>query len=79
MNDAGKTSAAIETLESSIKEHPYDPDSLTAMANFLEQSGDPAKAVTYASRLNELEPNNPQVQQMLKELREHVQDSKAKS
>jgi hypothetical protein len=49
------------------------------MANFLEQSGDPAKAVTYASRLNELEPNDPQVQQMLKELREHMRDSKAKS
>jgi predicted CXXCH cytochrome family protein len=79
LNDAGKTSAAIETLESSITEHPYDRDSLAAMANFLEQSGDPAKAVTYASRLNELEPNNPQVQQMLKELREHLQDSKAKS
>ena len=46
---------------------------------FLEQSGDPAKALTYANRLDELEPNNPQVQQMLKELREHLQDSKPKS
>ena len=79
LNDAGKTSIAIETLESSVKAHPYDHDSLAAMANFLEQSGEPAKALTYASRLNELEPNNPQVQQMLKELREHLQDSKPKS
>ena len=79
LNDAGKTSIAIETLESSVKAHPYDRDSLAAIANFLEQSGDPAKALTYASRLNELEPNNLQVQQMLKQLREHLQDSKPKS
>jgi predicted Zn-dependent protease len=79
LNDAGKTSAAIETLESSIKAHPYDRDSLAAVANFLEQSGDPAKALTYANRLDGLEPGNPQVQQMLKELHDHLQDSKAKS
>ncbi len=79
LNDAGKTGDGIETLENSIKAHPYDHDSLAAIANFLEQSGDPAKALTYANRLNELEPNNPQVQLMLKELREHLQDSKSKS
>jgi len=71
LSDAGKTRAAIETLESSIKVHPYDRDSLAALANFLELSGDPAGALTYANRLEELEPENPQVQQMLKELREH--------
>jgi tetratricopeptide (TPR) repeat protein len=79
LNDTGKTGIAIETLESSIKTHPYDRDSLAAIANFLEQSGDVAKALTYANRLSELDPNNPQVQQMLKELRDHLQDSKAKS
>ncbi len=71
LNDAGKTGAAIETLERSIKVHPYDRDSLAALVNFLEQSGEPAKALIYAQRLDELEPNNPQVRQMLQELREH--------
>ena len=79
LNDAGKTGAAIDALESSIKAHPYDRDSLSALVSFLEQSGDPAKALTYANRLEALEPSNQQVQQMLKELREHLQDSKAKS
>ncbi len=79
LSDAGKTAAAIETLESSIKTHPYDRDSLTALVNFLEGSGDPAKALTYANRLDELEPGNQQVLQMLKELHEHLQDSKPKS
>ncbi|MGC2302591.1 tetratricopeptide repeat protein, partial [Candidatus Binatus sp.] len=77
LNDTGKTAAAIDTLESSIKAHPYDRDSLIAMVNFLEQSGDPAKALTYANRLDELEPGNQQVMRMLKELHEHLQDSKS--
>jgi tetratricopeptide (TPR) repeat protein len=68
LNDAGQTNAAIETLENSIKAHPYDRESLAALVNFLEQAGDPAKALTYAQRLDELEPENPQVRRMLKEL-----------
>ena len=71
LNDAGERGVAIETLQRSIKAHPYDRDSLAALVNFLEQSGDPAKALTYAQRLGELEPDNPQVRQMLKELNEH--------
>ena len=70
LNDAGKTNAAIETLEIAIKTHPYDRDSLAALVNFLKQSGGRAKALAYAQRLDELEPDNPQVLQMLKELRE---------
>ena len=68
LNGAGQTRAAIETLERSIKAHPYDRDSLAALVNFLEQAGDPAKALIYAQRLEALEPGNPQVRQMLKEL-----------
>lgn len=79
LNDAERTRAAIEVLEGSIKAHPYDRDSLAALVSLLELSGDPAKALTYASRLDELEPGSAQVQQMLKELREHLWDSKAKS
>ena len=71
LNDAGSTGAAIETLETSLKLHPYDRDSLAALVNFLEQSGNSTAALTYAHRLQELEPGNPQVQQMLKDLTEH--------
>src|SRR5208283_5254208 len=41
LNGAGHTRAAIETLERSIKVHPYDRDSLAALVNFLQQSGAP--------------------------------------
>ena len=57
LNDAGSTPAAIETLETSLKTHPYDRESLAALVNFLEQSGDPTKALTYARRLEELDPS----------------------
>jgi tetratricopeptide (TPR) repeat protein len=71
LNGAGQTHAAIETLERSIKVHPYDRESLAALVSFFEQAGDPAKALTYAQRLDELEPGNPEVRRMLKELNEH--------
>lgn len=72
LNGAGQTHAAIETLERSIKVHPYDRESLAALVSFFEQAGDPAKALTYAQRLDELEPGNPEVRRMLKELNEHL-------
>ena len=72
LNDAGKTLLAIEMLESSIKEHPYDRDSLSALVNFLQQSGDLVKALSYANRLDELEPNDPENREMLKHLREQA-------
>ena len=72
LNGAGHTAAAIELLESSIKTHPYDVDSLIALVSFLEQSDDRAKALTYAERLEQLEPDNPQVREMLKELQGHL-------
>jgi len=71
LNDAGKTKGAIEALESSIKSHPYDRDSLAALVNFLQQTGNSSRALTYARRLDELEPGNSEVRRMPKEPREH--------
>ncbi|HEV2171166.1 MAG TPA: tetratricopeptide repeat protein, partial [Candidatus Binatus sp.] len=70
LNDAGNTHSAIETLENSIKTHPYDRSSLEALMTFLEQSGDTAKALTYAQRLQELEPDNQQIREIVNELRQ---------
>lgn len=68
LKDNGQVSAAIETLKRSIDAHPYDRDSLAALVIFLQQAGDPAEALIYARRLDQLEPGNPEVQRMLKEL-----------
>lgn len=71
LNDFGRTAAAISVLEASIAAHPYDRDSLSALVTFLEQAGDSAQALSYAQRLNELDPDNPEARQMLKQLAAH--------
>ena len=71
LKDAGQASAAIETLTRSINAHPYDRDLLAALVTFLEQAGDPAKALIYPRRLEDLEPGSPEVRRMLIELNEH--------
>jgi tetratricopeptide (TPR) repeat protein len=70
LKDTGQANAAIETLTRSIDAHPYDRDSLAALVIFLEQAGDPAKALVYARRLEDLEPGSPEVHRMLIELNE---------
>jgi protein involved in temperature-dependent protein secretion len=56
LNDAGRTSAAIQTLTSAIKAHPYDRDSLGALVSLCNRAGEFAKASIYARRLAQLEP-----------------------
>jgi predicted CXXCH cytochrome family protein len=68
LNENGLDSAAIETLEGNVKAHPYDRDSLTALAGFYEQAGKYQEALTYAQRLAELDPGDPQVLGMVKAL-----------
>ncbi len=68
LSDSGQTAAAIETLERSIKIHPYDPDSLSALAGLCDQAGRFAEALIYARRLEELDPGDQQTRQMLQTL-----------
>jgi len=61
LNDNGRTAAAINVLEESIKVHPFDRDSLSALVIFLEREGHSTNALTYAQRLNGLKPGKPDV------------------
>jgi Tfp pilus assembly protein PilF len=67
LSDTGQAGKAIKVLESSIKAHPYDRNSLEALVGMLERSGDSASARSYARRLKELEPDNPEIRGILKE------------
>ena len=71
--DAGDPRSAIETLERSIKSHPYDRDSLAALIGFCDQAGQYPEAYNYARRLNELEPGNPQLQQTLTRIQHQLE------
>jgi Flp pilus assembly protein TadD len=65
LSDSGENAAAIAALENSLKSHPYDRDSLSAVIAYLAQAGDRKGALEYARRLYELEPDNPQLRDML--------------
>ena len=67
LHDAGQTSAAIDTLERSIKSHPYDRDSLATLVIYLDQTRNRGKDLLYARRLLQLEPDNQGLRRMLDE------------
>jgi tetratricopeptide (TPR) repeat protein len=68
LNDAGKAAQARRELEGALKRQPYDREVLLALALFERDAGDRARAVGYARRLAELEPDNAQLRQLLQEL-----------
>jgi Flp pilus assembly protein TadD len=73
LNDAGQTSKALDVLEDNLARHPYDRDSLAALTDFYRSAGNPRKAVIYARRMAELEPNDAQVDQLLMQLKTETQ------
>ncbi len=54
LNDAGHTDKAIAVLERSLELHPYDRDSLSALAIFLQKSGKNSEAAAITRRLEQL-------------------------
>jgi tetratricopeptide (TPR) repeat protein len=68
LNDAGRAAHARRELEGALKRQPYDRDVLLALALFERDGGDRARALGYARQLAELEPDNPQLQQLVREL-----------
>ncbi len=68
LNDAGQKQQAIRVLEAALERRPNDRDLLLGAALFLRDGGEARRAGAYARRLAELEPDNPQVQQLSREL-----------
>ena len=73
LGDAGRTDRALDVLQDNIAGHPYDRDSLAALANLYGSSGNPRKAVVYAKRLADLEPHDAQVRQLIIRLKAAAQ------
>jgi tetratricopeptide (TPR) repeat protein len=68
LNDAGQKRQAQRELEGALRRHPYDRDLLLTLALFLRDAGNRADALRYAQRLAELEPDNPQVARVVREI-----------
>jgi tetratricopeptide (TPR) repeat protein len=58
LHGGGDDAKAIRVLEASLITHPYDQDSLAAIADFLEQHGETIRAQSYRERLDKLQEDN---------------------
>lgn len=69
-HDLGKPEAAIETLQALLRTVPQDTDVLLALANYSAEVGAMDSARGYARTLNALAPNNPNFQELQRQLSE---------
>jgi Flp pilus assembly protein TadD len=68
LNDAGQTADALSVLKTSLKVNPHDVDLLTSLVYFSQQAGDAAAARGYLAQLRELDPGNPEWDQLQQQL-----------
>ena len=59
---AGDRAQGVQILRNVLRGHPYDRETLSGLASFEAALGHRDEALTYASRLAELEPQDPNVQ-----------------
>jgi len=67
---AGDRAQAVEILRDLLRRHPYDRESLYAAASFARELGHQEEALGYATRLAQLEPDDPNVQSFLSQIKE---------
>jgi predicted CXXCH cytochrome family protein len=68
LNDAGQPAKSRQALEAAHKRHPYDRDTLEALALYAAHDRRAADALAYAKQLRDLDPENPQYARMAQEL-----------
>jgi predicted CXXCH cytochrome family protein len=68
LSSTGAVPQAVEVLERTHRQHPADPDVLTALVSITRQSGDNAKALSYARELTKLYPTDMQLRAMVQDL-----------
>jgi tetratricopeptide (TPR) repeat protein len=68
LNSAGRSDAALDMLRVIHARRPGDRDVLWALATISRDSERPQDAQLYARRLAEITPDDPQVQQLLRQL-----------
>jgi len=68
LNGAGQGQQAIQTLKATLAKHPNDRDTLMALVAFQRDAGNRDTARDYARRLAVLEPDNPEVRELLRQV-----------
>ena len=73
LSSIGSAAEATALLERTHKQHPTDRDILVALTTFERDSGNFAVALTHARELAVLEPGNPQIRQLVEDLRRRLE------
>jgi tetratricopeptide (TPR) repeat protein len=68
LQSSGRLGEAIQVLEASHRRHPGDLEALSALVTFSREAGQPEKALQYARQLQQLVPDNPSVDQLVRDL-----------
>jgi tetratricopeptide (TPR) repeat protein len=61
LNSTGRANDAIEVLEQSIKEHPYNKEILIALITFNSELGNPDEAIRYYKKYKEFYLQDPNI------------------
>ena len=67
---AGDRAQAMEILRDLLRRHAYDRESLYAAASFARDLGHQEEALGYATRLAQLEPDDPDIQRFLSQIQQ---------
>lgn len=68
--DRGETAEAMAVLRDSLTRHPYDRETLMALAIYESQVGNRGAALRHAELLAELEPDDPSIRDFVAQLRQ---------
>jgi tetratricopeptide (TPR) repeat protein len=68
LNDTGQPQQAMKVLEAARKRHPFDRDTLTALAFYQARAGQQGAALEIVRQLRELDPENAQYAQMARQI-----------
>jgi Flp pilus assembly protein TadD len=69
LHTAGHVDEAMSVLKENVVQHPNDRDTLVALIGFNRDAGNFAEALRYAEQLTALTPNDPNLANLIRELR----------
>lgn len=70
LHSAGRRDDALALLKESLRRHPNDREALSAAIAFNRERGDTAAALEYAERLSRVMPDNRELAELVKQLRQ---------
>jgi predicted CXXCH cytochrome family protein len=68
LQSSGRLGEAIQVLEAAHRRHPGDLDTLSALVTYSREAGHREEALDYARQLQKLVPDNPSVDQLVRDL-----------